>query len=104
MWLCASCAAIWRERVVHNAMQLANRCPLCETHDQGRADAAAPVRALAAPVPLTGAAASALDRAMHMEGLLPDIRQRILSRLASDAAWLKDARPPAPQVEPVYSE
>jgi hypothetical protein len=64
---------------------LAVRCPACADWHP----AAVAVRDAAAPVPLAGAAAQAINEAMWHEGLLEDIRRKVLIRLNQDAPWLK---------------
>jgi hypothetical protein len=86
--MCAHCYSQWRMRAASNP-RLAARCPRCADL-LVCADASG---AVAAPDPspprLSGAAADAIDRALHMEGVLPDVRERVLLRLAEEAPWLR---------------
>jgi hypothetical protein len=50
---------------------------------------------------LTGPAADAIEAAMHMEGLLLDVRTSVLRRLAREAPWLFAARPTSPVIDRV---
>ena len=80
----------WRDRVSSTNAErhrLQLRCPIC-------ADWASPPQ-LPSPIAprtispqLQGPVAAVLEKAMHAEGLLTDVRTRVLQRLASDAPWL----------------
>jgi hypothetical protein len=54
-------------------------------------------QAPAAPPILQGPAADAVEAAMHAEGLLLDVRTKVLRRLAKDAQWLFTAAPDDPE-------
>jgi hypothetical protein len=99
VWMCGQCMGRWRLKCVDDP-GLTMRCPGCETRTvSGNGGAALPIRTVVASAPLAGAAAEAIDHAMHMEGILPDVRARVLERLAAEAAWLADAGPSvAPRV------
>jgi len=88
--LCHVCYAQWRARV-SSSPSLVLRCPRCADLEAARVPAA--VRA--APVPLTGQAARAIDAALHAEGITIDIRRRVLIRLRTEAPWLGYAHPDA---------
>lgn len=83
---CAACNAAWRAIAAANGGLLRNRCPLCahaEIAVSGAVDPRETTRAVD-PV-LVGPLAEALDRAMFSEGLLIDVRQRVLRRLGADS-------------------
>ncbi len=50
---------------------------------------------------LQGPVAEAIERAMHAEGLLLDIRNLVLLRLNRDAHWLNRISPVGPTQSPV---
>jgi hypothetical protein len=87
--LCTVCYSAWRQQV-RTFPPLALRCPKCaslQSAIQGEATAKPP------PAPLAGPAASAIDAAMHSEGITIDIRTAVLRRLQVDASWLADVSP-----------
>lgn len=90
--LCRSCQSLWKNRVSADPA-MAVRCPNCLPSylrtEAIRKDNATPPKDR--PAPLTGSVADALDHAMFMDGILPDVRHRVLCRLAAEAAWLGDA-------------
>lgn len=89
--MCTQCIGQWRIRA-QNIPQLRQRCPRCADLAVC-ADAAGEVSAAPAlPSRLSGAAALAIDHALHMEGVLPDVRERVLKRLSAEAAWLEAVR------------
>ncbi len=85
---CPDCLKVWRQRVQTEPFRLSLRCPLC-------ADWARPISPIPTPTPtrsaLQGDIAQSIDRAMHAEGLLQDIREKVLQRLAKDAPWLDES-------------
>jgi hypothetical protein len=81
--VCRSCATVWRLNA--RASGLYDRCPLCALW---KPEYAAHREAPAAPAILTGPAADAIEAAMHQEGLLYDVRTKVLRRLAKEAPWL----------------
>jgi hypothetical protein len=87
--VCRNCASVWRANAT--AQGLYDRCPLCATWKPAYA---AHREAPAAQILLTGAAADAIEHAMHAEGLLLDVRTQVLRRLAKEAPWLFAAAPP----------
>jgi hypothetical protein len=99
---CLPCHQAWRNKVHASASEtfrLELRCPCCaEWHPEG----AGPSRTVTEVLhePLTGAVAQAIDTAMHAEGLLHDVRIKVLSRLAKDAPWLAFAEPPPSGLAP----
>lgn len=90
---CHNCHASWRSKIAENNT-ISERCPVCADHDYSVArPAPAPV-----PLPLRGPVADAVDKAMHAEGLLIDVRKRVLQRLAKDPLFPTSA--PAPDPDP----
>jgi len=84
---CASCHAEWRRKITESpaeTFRLELRCPLCANWRAFRKEPLNPV-VLITP---TGSSAAAIDAAMHAEGLLVDIRNKVLSRIQRDAPWL----------------
>lgn len=94
--LCHSCNRAWRERAKADT-GFGKRCPLCvHTYVAARDLPVIENRAGLPVPPLTGPIADSVDFAMYQEGLLVDVRQRVLRRMATDpklAAFL--ARFPA---------
>ena len=80
---CHSCFQVWQKESAANP-GFENRCPRCAGWNPERM----PVRAFTKASPLHGDVAEAIDRAMHAEGLLLDVRHKVLQRLAQDAQWL----------------
>jgi len=78
--LCNNCNRIWRERVKLEPEQ-ANRCPLCSKH---AIPVTMPARQPALGRALAGPVAEIIDDAMFREGLLVDVRARVLRRLATE--------------------
>ena len=95
--ICNQCLKEWRDRVSSSDAErhrLGLRCPLC-------ADWSAPQHAQTTTfqnvtITIKGSVAEAVDRAMHAEGLLVDIRKRVLERLWKDAPWLAFVETPEP--------
>lgn len=89
--LCNTCNTAWRERA-RGDENFRLRCPLC-IHvylqsigaDSPFPNAATPVHSMYGP-PLTGPIARALDEAMYQEGLLVDVRSKVLRRLGANEA------------------
>lgn len=79
--LCGPCNRAWRARAAADP-GLAVRCPFCASHvappPPVRVTPTAPTSAMP---PMAPDLASALDHAMFCEGMLIDVRQRVLSRL-----------------------
>jgi hypothetical protein len=76
----------WRERAARDGLE--RFCPRCA----GKYQSPGPTRVRQLPFsPLTGAAADAINAAMHAEGLLQDVRIKVLQRLAKDASWLANS-------------
>jgi hypothetical protein len=85
---CQYCFVLWRTKVRDEGTQvLVNRCPNCADWHP----ATIAVTDVAASVPLAGAAAQAINDAMWKEGLLQDVRRKILIRLANEYPWLATA-------------
>lgn len=85
---CASCSAHWKAKCLSDS-SLRNLCPRCAEHPATQTGNAAPATAL--PPPLQGAAAVAINEALRLEGITPDIRGRVLIRLKRDLApWLEN--------------
>lgn len=82
--MCAPCNRAWRERARGDS-GLAARCPLCAPSWLATQSSPA-VAAVPAPAGtmLSGPVADLLDAAMKAEGLLVDVRQRVLLRLGSE--------------------
>lgn len=85
--LCLPCSQAWKVTARRNPA-LINRCPNCapsyyasrQVRDRGpRTGTISPDSR-----PYTGPLADAIDRAMLAEGILTDVRKRVLSRLAED--------------------
>jgi hypothetical protein len=90
--ICEDDLKTWRNRVTSSStdtFRLALRCPMCADWAPTGLRNTSPAPTVVT-VTLQGSAAEAIDRAMHQEGLLVDVRQRILRRLANDAPWLAD--------------
>jgi hypothetical protein len=85
---CHSCFRIWQQQSPEISGG-ENRCPRCADWQPERM----PVRTFVRAEPLHGTVAEAIDRAMHAEGLLLDIRRKVLERLAGDAPWLAEVQP-----------
>jgi len=91
--VCENDLRLWRTRVTSSQAEtyrLANKCPLCADWTPQQASPSPIIPQTPRPV-LQGPLAATLDKAMHAEGLLQDIRQRVLQRLASDAPWLSSS-------------
>lgn len=83
---CGFCHGEWQRRVgIDESGKLKDRCPRCATWNQYQTGARA---AEPMPPPLEGVTANVIDAAMHSEGILLDVRQRVLRRLAKEASWL----------------
>ena len=98
--LCRPCDATWKEKARGNtAMSL--RCPLCVhiflAQEAGTDVPPAPARTdpLVHHAPLRGPLADAIELAMYQEGLLIDVRGRVLARLGNDPRFIT----PEPAVE-----
>jgi hypothetical protein len=85
---CHNCHRAWQGQV-QSVSGFENRCPRCALWHPERA----PVRTFVRAEPLHGTVADTIDRAMHAEGLLLDIRRKVLERLAQDSPWLADVQP-----------
>lgn len=78
---CRACRFEWM-RLANANPELKPRCPNCsrgQLKDQPRVQEIKP---------LTGLVAAAMDEAMMREGVLINVRQAVLKRLARDARWL----------------
>jgi hypothetical protein len=82
MMVCHACQAYWAEHYVPR------RCPRCAKWEQPEEKRLPPAMRL----PLTGSVAVAVDSAMHKEGLLADVRTRVLETLAHEHPWLQYVR------------
>lgn len=92
--MCSTCFDSWRRQAAD--LGLVQRCPRCRSlGSPDRAGSGASGSSAAAPAvaELVGAAATAINHAMHMEGVLPDVRKRVLRRLAQEAGWLEECDP-----------
>jgi hypothetical protein len=87
---CPTCYAEWRQDVsVHP--DLAVRCPRCaQTPDavKRRAEASKNREPVKTDRPLEGMIADAIEAAMFREGILVDVRRKVLVRLAREEPWL----------------
>ncbi len=90
---CESCWVTWRGLVATDP-SLQNRCPKC-VKALTRVPAALRIAAgkggtsvPSATEPLRGVIADAIDTAMHKEGVLADVRRKVLLRLATEEPWL----------------
>jgi hypothetical protein len=82
--LCGPCNAAWRIRAAAEE-KLRNRCPLCASAQISVSAGVNPAETTRPVLPvLTGDLADALDAAMFQEGLLVDVRRRVLRRLGAD--------------------
>lgn len=88
-YVCANCARRWR--AIAKGSGNVRKCPRCfrlpETPQPSR------------PVPqehpaMTGDVAMAVISAMHAEGILEDVRARVLKRLTAESPWLAAVRAP----------
>lgn len=85
---CAPCHADWRRRATGNEIQgLQDKCPLCADWNGVTGPPRVPVEQTPA-TSITGPASNAIDAAMHAEGLLVDVRRKVLQRLSRDNPWL----------------
>lgn len=98
--LCRPCDATWKKKASGNA-GVSLRCPLC-VHIFLATEAGAPVPQAPArqdpmvhSAPLRGPLADVVDYAMYAEGLLIDVRGRVLRRMASDPRTKELLNPPA---------
>lgn len=89
--VCSPCFANWQSKVALKPA-LTGRCPRCENMFASEPSVHKTVQPA---VPLPGPVGEAIDAAMHAEGLLRDVRERVLIRLYRDAAWLAAVRPVA---------
>ena len=80
--LCGTCNRTWRARAAVDK-NLQNRCPHCASFVG--VSGPAPVQSPLVP-PLSGPLADAIDKAMFTEGLLVDVRKRVLRRLGANVA------------------
>jgi len=81
------CRSHWNEwsQTVRGDELLAKHCPRCAPAYLARREAQAHSNnTVIADEPITGPLAEAIDRAMHAEGILEPVRQRIMRRLAAD--------------------
>jgi hypothetical protein len=92
---CHSCHKAWQGQV-QSVPGFENRCPRCAEWAGWSGAKPAVVREVPEQT-LTGPVATALDAAMHAEGLLVDVRQKVLRRLKQDSEWLE-----APEISGVY--
>jgi hypothetical protein len=81
---CTPCVQTWRAAASVNTY-LATHCPRCAKTGQPATTVPAPQHS---DRPLTGIVARALESAMLAEGVLIDVRTRVLKRLAVEAEWL----------------
>lgn len=77
--LCNSCNRAWRERAMLEP-ELSPRCPLCS---HVILPVTTPARQPIAGHELTGPIAEAINDAMYREGILVDVRARVLRRLGA---------------------
>lgn len=84
---CRSCRAKWQVKVQRDSA-LQNRCPNCEPVPIRVRDNPKPSKIKKHTQPLTGVIAEALDAAMFHEGILIDVRNKVLLRLATDSPWM----------------
>lgn len=102
--LCRTCDATWKSEAGGNP-QVSLHCPLCVhiflAKEAGVPVPPAPVRTdpMVHSAPLRGPLADAINHAMYQEGLLIDVRGRVLSRLANDPR-LQEAPPAAKEMLP----
>lgn len=85
--VCNADLKAWRDRVASTTAErhrLELKCPLCADWSPDQRKQLPPQ----VTITLQGSAAEAIDKAMHAEGLLVDIRQKVLTRLAQEAPWL----------------
>lgn len=82
--LCGSCDRAWRSRAA-NDDKLRHRCPLCAYAGIAVSTGTDPnITTVPLNPVLAGELAEAIDSAMFSEGLLIDVRKRVLRRLAAD--------------------
>jgi hypothetical protein len=79
---CSNCSEAWKD-LVRDDPTLLPRCPSCAKARINRPRARVPMAG-----PITGLVADTVDEAMRIEGVLVNIRQAVLRRLARDAPWL----------------
>jgi len=94
---CPECLKAWRAQVTRSPSEqsrLSLRCPKCADWAPEKKQKKQKPRPPASQSALKGDVADAINRAMHAEGLLQDVRERVLQRLARDAPWLEDAGTP----------
>ena len=84
---CHSCFRVWQKESAANP-GFENRCPRCAGW-AGWSGAKPAVERGQAGELLTGPVATALNAAMHAEGLLIDARERVLRRLKQESEWLE---------------
>jgi hypothetical protein len=104
--LCRPCDTTWKSKAAGNtAMSL--RCPLCVhiflAQEAGVPVPQAPARQdpMVHSAPLRGPLAEAIDFAMYQEGLLIDVRGRVLRRLANDPRMANTQLAPEPAKAPL---
>lgn len=78
---CQACRAEWM-RMAGLYPDLKPRCPNCAKNLIKN------VKKVPQVPPLVGLVADAVDEAMRVEGVLINVRQAVLKRLARDASWL----------------
>jgi hypothetical protein len=107
---CSSCWADWQTSVRADPA-LTERCPKC-TRAPARVPTALRIAdkngtsVTRAKEPLRGVIADAIETAMHKEGVLADVRTRVMFRLATEEPWMNLPDPatnanPATPIAPI---
>jgi|HubBroStandDraft_5_1064220.scaffolds.fasta_scaffold00014_73 hypothetical protein len=91
---CKKCWTTWKARVAADS-SLGMRCPRCSKIPPRAAEQALHNYRQTGTEPLQGIIADALDSAMFREGILGDVRKRVLVRLRNEESWLDSPTPQA---------